>query len=210
MAVNGPVLVPLEKTNNGWETRRKTWKDAVGHKSLWEICKSHRKHVKHSSNRPPIAMKEFGCFFKYVWETPNKLPSALSISLTLHAYGHIFFRTAFYSCGGFLWGTCPVQQSFPFLLLYCFSLEAEKKLHCTHRQLWSRWLHQLPENTKRSTFQASRQKYPHLLPISMAIEVKGGCLLLSMAAASDDDELQISLCKAERLIRWDREQPGFF
>lgn len=67
-------------------------------------------------------------------------------------------------------------------------------------------LHQLTENTtKRGTFQANRQKYPHLL----TTEVKRRCLLLSTVAAADD-ELQISLCKARKLIRQDTAQLGIF
>lgn len=34
--------------------------------------------------------------------------------------------------------------------------------------------------------------------------------MLSMAAASDDDELHVSLCKAQRLIRQNMGQLGFF
>lgn len=99
----------------------------------------------------------------------------------------------------------------PFPAALLFQSLGRKMLPLHPQSVVKQVLHQLTENTnRRCVFQANRQKYPHLLPGSMAFEVKGRCLLLSMAAASDDDELQISLCRAPRLIRQDTGQLGFF
>ena len=188
--------------------RRKTWKDAAGHMSLWERFENHTGSIWYTQAIPTAVMKDV--FFKYGWETPNKLPSARSISFTLRAYGHIFFRTAFYSS----------VEAFPRLLVQCgdhslscflqFQVSRQKNATLHPQRVVKQILHQITENTnKRCSFQANRQKYPYLLPASKATEVRGRCLMQSKVAASYDDELQISLCKARRLMRQDTGQPGF-
>lgn len=65
VAINGPVLVPLEKSNNGWkgDAKEDMERCSRSYELMGEICKSHRKHMKHSSDPPPAVMKEV--FFKY-------------------------------------------------------------------------------------------------------------------------------------------------
>lgn len=53
MAINGPVSVPLEKSNN-WkrESKDDTERCSKLNKLLGKICKSHRKPMEYSSKAP--------------------------------------------------------------------------------------------------------------------------------------------------------------
>lgn len=65
-ATNGPVLVPLEKSNNGWkgDTKEDVERCRGSCELTGQLCKSHRKPMKQSSDPPAAVMKE--AFFKYV------------------------------------------------------------------------------------------------------------------------------------------------
>lgn len=136
-----------------------------------QFCKLHRKHMKHSSDPPAAVMKE--AFFQICLRnlrqaslSPKHFPYPACV-WTLILQGSFLFK-----CRGFLWDVCPVQWSFPFLLFYCFSLQAEKcnnastgsceaditSIHRKHRQ--------------EVCFQANRQNCPHLLTMSMTTGVK--------------------------------------
>jgi len=52
VAINGPVLVPLEKSNNGWkgDAKEDMERCSGSYELMGEIWKSHRKHMIHSSD----------------------------------------------------------------------------------------------------------------------------------------------------------------
>lgn len=66
VTTNGTVLVPLEKSNNGWEGDAKEDVERCrGSCGLaGQLCKSHRKRTKQSSDPPAAVIKE--AFYKYV------------------------------------------------------------------------------------------------------------------------------------------------
>lgn len=97
---------------------------------------------------------------------------------------HTLQGSFLFRCGGFIWDTCPVQWSFPLLTFCYFSLHTAK-CYAASIESCEADISQLTENTdKRCTFQDNRQNYPHLLPVSVAVGVKGRSLLLSMVVVS--------------------------
>lgn len=60
VAINGPVLVQLEKSNNGWkgDVKEDIERSSSSYELMGEICKPYRKHMKHPSDHHAAVMTE--------------------------------------------------------------------------------------------------------------------------------------------------------
>lgn len=140
----------------GREMWRKTLKEAAVHMSLWERFANPTGNI---WNIQVIIMlllwQKF--IFKYSWETPNNLPSALSVSLTLHAHGQIFVKTAFYTSVEAFSGIFVQCSGHSLSCCFTVSFSRQKNAMLHPQTVVKQILHQPTENTNRGcTFQANR------------------------------------------------------